>query len=151
MKVLLNQAMCHRSKQVIIQGVIFSEYGGEEVGVPISVFRRWFSPVLQRVTKRCQAAKSLCHVCLYSGCFSSMLSTNASVVVDSNLRWYFPLVWAAHYKLNPAEPPKAEQKLRTIDIRLCCRCWCIAKFIPRFSTLRVIVVYPLSIAGHDKT
>ena len=45
--------------------------------------------------------------------------------------------------------PNADQKLRTMDIRLCCRCWHMAELDPRFSTLSVVVEYPFFIAGHD--
>ena len=34
-------------------------------------------------------------------------------------------------------------------IWFCGRCWCMAGLTPRFSTLRIIVVYPLFIACHD--
>ena len=44
-------------------------------------------------------------------------------------------------------PPNTQKKLRTMVIWFCGRCWCMA---PRFSTLWIIVVYPLFIATHDK-
>ena len=46
-------------------------------------------------------------------------------------------------------PPNAEQKLRTMNIRLCCQCWCIVRLTSQSSMVEVIVVYPFFIAGHD--
>ena len=46
-------------------------------------------------------------------------------------------------------PPNTEKKLRTIEIWFCGRCWCTAELTARFSTLWIIVVYPLFIASHD--
>ena len=45
--------------------------------------------------------------------------------------------------------PNTEQKLRTMNIQLCRRRWCIAGLTIRSSTLGVIAVYLLFIAGHD--
>ena len=76
MEVLLSQAMCHQS-------------------------------VLQHVAERCHAAKSLCCVSArIEAVFSWMLGLNASIVVDSDLPWWFRSVWAAHNKLHSADPTK---------------------------------------------
>ena len=36
-----------------------------------------------------------------------------------------------------------------MDIQLCHRCWCMARFNPPSSALRVVVMYLFFIAGHD--
>ena len=43
--------------------------------------------------------------------------------------------------------PNAEQKLRTMGSWRCRRCWCMVGLISQSSMLRVIIVYPLFIAG----
>ena len=45
--------------------------------------------------------------------------------------------------------PNVKQKLRTMDIRFCRWCCRMTEITPRSSTLWVLVVYPLFIAGHD--
>ena len=46
-------------------------------------------------------------------------------------------------------PLNAEQKIRNMDIRLYCWCWCMAGLTARHATLRFIVAYPVFINGHD--
>ena len=56
------------------------------VGLSIKAFPSMFSPVLQNVAERFQAAKSLCRVSArIAAVFPSMLSSNASIVVDDDL------------------------------------------------------------------
>ena len=46
-------------------------------------------------------------------------------------------------------PSNAEQKLQTMIFSFACRCWCMAELPLWSSMLRVIVMHPLSITGHD--
>ena len=56
------------------------------IGLPIETFPKRFSPVLRHVAKRCHVAKSLCHVSArITTVFSSILGSNASIAVDSDL------------------------------------------------------------------
>ena len=81
----------------------------DEVGLPIQVFPSMFSPVLQHVAWHCHVVKSLCCV---SACIAAVFSSmsNASIVVDSNLPWWFQSIWAVHDKLHPADPTKCRAK-----------------------------------------
>ena len=78
-----------------------------------------------------------------------MLGANASIVIDNDLTWWFRWYWTAHKIYTLLVPPNSGQNLRTINIRLCRRCWSMVELTPRSSTFKVIVVYPLFVAGHD--
>ena len=55
----------------------------------------------------CHDAKSPCYISAgIVAAFSSMLSSNASIIIDCDLAWRFRSVWAAHNKLHLAHPPK---------------------------------------------
>ena len=83
MKVLLSQVMCHRLKQ--LDKAMSGEYGNWGRTSHLSIQSR-FSLVLQHVAKHYYLAKSLSHISAHIvAVFSSMLSSNASIVVDSNL------------------------------------------------------------------
>ena len=77
------------------------------VGLPIQAFLNRFLSVLLHVALHCHVAKSFCRVSAgRTAILSSMLNSNTSTVVDSDLLWWFWLVWAAHDKLHPADPTK---------------------------------------------
>ena len=75
--------------------------------------------------------------------FSSILGSNTSIVVNSNLPWWFRSVWAVHNNLHLPDPIKCRAEA------LNHWCWFMAGLTPQSSMLRVIVVYPLFITGHD--
>ena len=100
------------------------------------------------MAERCHAAKSLRRVPVYVAAISpSMLDSSASIVIDSDLPWWFCSVSTAYNKLHQADPTKC--RAEAWNHRYFRRCWCMAGLTSRFSTLRVIVVYPLLIASHD--
>jgi len=46
-------------------------------------------------------------------------------------------------------PPNTEYKLRAMDIRICCECWCMIGLTPWLVSLWIVVVYPLFITSND--
>ena len=48
--------------------------------------------------------------CSYSSHFSSMVGSKASIVVDSDLSWWFRSVWATHDKLHTANLTKCRRE-----------------------------------------
>ena len=69
-------------------------------------------------------------------------------MLGSNASWLIAISCDGFSQFELTQP-NAEWKLQTIDIWLCHWCWCMVRLTQRSSTLRVIVMYPLFIAGHD--
>ena len=126
-----------------------------------SAFPSRFLPVLQYVAQRCHVPKSYCRVSapIAAGffCFvflffvffqySAQTRQLSSIAIFRDGFSRFEQFIINYTQLITTN---AKHKLWTMDIRLCCRCGFMARLSPRFSTLRVIVVYPLFIDTTQK-
>ena len=83
-------------------GAMSGEHDQVCLGFPFKCFQVGFHQFCNIWPRIVMLPKSLCHV---SACieaiFSSMLSSNASIVVDKDLSWWFQL---AHNKQHSADP-----------------------------------------------
>lgn len=89
------------------------------VGHSIYSFPSRFSPVLQ-----CMACYNNFVVSTWiAAVFISMVGSNALILINHDLLWWFHSVWTAYNKLQQLIPPNAEQMLGNIVIWLWWWCW----------------------------
>ena len=77
---------------------------------------------------------------------SSILGSNALIIVDSDLQWLFRSVWAAHDKLDPSDLTTGKAKASNHGYSALLSMLMHGRAYP---TLKAIVVYPLFIASLD--
>ena len=106
-EVLVSQAVCHWSKQVIVRGSNVWRIRRVGVGLSISTFPSMSWPLSQRGVEHCHAVKSLYHVsrCIAAVCLS-MLGSNALIAFDNDRLWLFQSVLTTHNTLRRAGPTK---------------------------------------------
>jgi len=120
------------------------------IGFSISAFPSMFWRPVRHEIEHCHAGELLYRIFARIAAFFLQCSAQAHQLKS------IPITYNGFFRLEQHVVhdtqlilSNTEHKLGVMDIRLCRRCWCMARFTPWHFSLWIVIVYPFFIISND--